>query len=135
FLISLFFLFISGNAFSQTDATAKSILDKVSRTYSSYKTIVADFTLEGDNAVEKSKFSEKGGGYLMPGTGNYKIETSQHALISDGQTQWTVLIDLGEAQITDVNPNDKSLNPANIFYFYQSGYSMMKLKDAVAGGQ
>lgn len=135
FLVSLFFLFISGSAFSQTDAAAKAILDKVSRTYSSYKTIVADFTLEGDNKVEKSKFNERGRVYLMPGTGNYKIETSQHALISDGKTQWNVLVDLGEAQITDVNPNDKSLSPTNIFYFYQSGYSMKKLKDAVVGGQ
>jgi len=135
FLLTLIILLISGQAFSQTDPAAKSILDKVSSTYSSYKTIVADFTLRGENDVEKSKFNEKGRVYLVPGTGNYKIETSQHALISDGKTQWSVLTDLGEVQITDVNPNDKSLNPTNIFYFYRSGYSMKKLKDAVVGGQ
>ena len=135
FLITLFVLLISGNAFGQTDLAAKSILDKVSSTYSSYKTIVADFTLNGQNSVEKSNFNEKGRVYLVPGTGSYKIETSQHALISDGKTQWTVLLDIGEVQITDVNPNDKSLSPTNIFFFYKKGYSMKKLKDVVVGGQ
>lgn len=135
FLIMLLILLFSGKAYSQTDPAAKSILDKVSSTYASYKTIVADFALSGENDVEKSKFNEKGRVYLVPGTGNYKIETTQHALISDGKTQWTVLLDLGEVQISDVNPNDKSLNPTNIFFFYKNGYSMKKLKDAVVGGQ
>lgn len=134
-LITLLVLLVSGNVFAQTDPAAKSILDKVSNTYSSYKSIVADFALSGTNSLEKSSFDEKGRVYLVPGTGNYKIETSQHALISDGKTQWTVLLDIGEVQITDVNPNDKSLSPNNIFFFYRKGYSMKKLKDAVAGGQ
>jgi len=134
-LLMLIVLLIGGEAFGQTDPAAKSILDKVGNTYSSYKTIVADFTLNGHNSVEKSDFNEKGRVYLAPGTGNYKIETPQHALISDGKTQWTVLLDIGEVQVTDVNPNDKSLSPTNIFFFYRKGYSMKKLKDAVAGGQ
>lgn len=135
FILTMLTVFSSISVFAQSGPTAKSILDKVSSTYASYKTIMADFTLSGKNSIDNSKFDEKGRVYLEPGSGRYKIETGQHALISDGKTQWSVLTDLGEVQITDVNPNDKSLNPTNIFYFYQDGYSMRKMNDEVAGGE
>lgn len=124
--------FIS-TAIAQSGATAKSVLDNASKVYSSYRTIMADFILQGDNKQENSNFNEKGKVYLVPGSGKFKIEMDNHAIISDGKTQWNVLLDLGEVQITDVNPNDKSINPSNIFNFYTSGYKMNKLGDAKVG--
>jgi len=115
------------STFAQSESSAKSVLDNASRVYSSYKTIMADFTLKGDNKQENANFNEKGKVYLVPGSGKFKIEMDNHAIISDGKTQWNVLLDLGEAQITDVNPNDKSINPSNIFNFYTSGYRVNKL--------
>lgn len=119
--------------FAQNESSAKSVLDKASKTYSSYKTIMADFTLQGENKQENSDFNGKGKVYLVPGSGKFKIEMNDHAIISDGKTQWNVLLDLGEVQITDVNPNDKSINPSNIFNFYTSGYQMNKLGEAKVG--
>jgi len=124
--------FIS-TAIAQSGSSAKSVLDKASKVYSSYKTIMADFTLQGENQQENSNFNGNGKVYLVPGSGKFKIEMDNHAIISDGKTQWNVLLDLGEAQITDVNPNDKSINPSNIFDFYRSGYKMNKLSDAKVG--
>jgi outer membrane lipoprotein-sorting protein len=120
-------------AIAQSESSAKSVLDKASKVYSSYKTLMADFTLNGENKQEGSFFSEKGKVYLVPGSGKFKIEMANHAIISDGKTQWNVLLDLGEAQITDVNPNDKSITPSNIFNFYTSGYKMNKLGEAKVG--
>jgi outer membrane lipoprotein-sorting protein len=119
-------------AIAQSESSAKSVLDKASKVYSSYKTLMADFTLNGENKQEGS-FSEKGKVYLVPGSGKFKIEMANHAIISDGKTQWNVLLDLGEVQITDVNPNDKSITPSNIFNFYTSGYKMNKLGEGKVG--
>lgn len=124
--------FIS-STFAQSESSAKSVLDNASKVYSSYKTIMADFSLQGENKQENSDFNGKGRVYLVPGSGKFKIEMDDHAIISDGKTQWNVLLDLGEAQITDVNPNDKSINPSNIFNFYTSGYQMNKLGEAKVG--
>jgi len=123
-LILLLLSSFSTIVFAQSGTSAKSILDKVSQNYSNYKTIKADFTLVGGNKQDNSVYSEKGKVYLVPGSGKYKIEMKNHALISDGKTQWSVLIDMGEVQISDVNPKDQSINPSNIFSFYEKGYKM-----------
>lgn len=124
--------FIS-TAIAQSNSSAKSVLDNASKVYSSYKTIKADFSLQGDNRQENSNFNEKGKIYLVPGSGKFKIEMDNHAIISDGKTQWNVLLDLEEVQITDVNPADKSINPSNIFNFYTNGYQMNKLGETKVG--
>jgi len=123
-ILLLFLICFSGNSFAQSESSAKTILDKVSKTYSSYKTIKADFSLVGTNKQDQSNYNEKGRVYLVPGTGKYKIEMDNQALISDGKTQWSVLIDLGEVQISDINPKDESITPSNIFNFYEKGYKM-----------
>ncbi|TCK84802.1 LolA family protein [Albibacterium bauzanense] len=135
FVLTFIFSTISfiSTAIAQNNSSAKSVLDNASKVYSSYKTIMADFTLQGNNKQENSNFSEKGKVYLVPGSGKFKIEMDNHAIISDGKTQWNVLLDLGEAQITDVNPADKSINPSNIFNFYTSGYQMNKLGETKVG--
>jgi len=119
---------------AQSKSSAETILNKVSKTYASYKTIKADFSLLGENKQEDSKYSEKGRVYLVPGTGKYKIEMANHALISDGKTQWSVLLDLDEVQITNVNPNDQSISPSNIFSFYEKGYKMRMLGETKVSG-
>lgn len=112
-------LFFCSNAFAQNNAEA--ILDKVSETYSSFKTIKADFILVGANDNGGS-YDQKGRVYLEPGSKKYKIETAEQAYISDGKTQWAIMKDIGEVQIADIDPNDKSISPSNIFSFYKSGY-------------
>ena len=126
---------LSVNVFAQNASTAKAILDRVSETYSSYKTIKADFSLIGENKQENSRIREKGRVYLVPGTGKYKIEMPNNALISDGKTQWSVLLDLKEVQITEVNPADKSINPSNIFSFYENGYTTKKTGETKVSGK
>src|SRR5690606_14778724 len=120
----ILFILCSATLFAQNGSSAKSILDKVSRNYSDYKTIKADFTLVGENKQDNSTYNEKGRVYLVPGWGKYKIEMKNHALISDGKTQWSVLIDLGEVQISNVDPTDQSISPSNIFSLYEKGYKM-----------
>jgi len=132
-LIFLILLSAILSVYAQNATSAKAILDKVSQNYSNYKTIKADFSLKGENLSDKSTYGDKGRVYLVPGSGKYKIEMENHALISDGKTQWSVLIELGEVQISDVNPNDISINPSNIFSFYNKGYKMNLTGEAKLG--
>lgn len=125
--------FLALSAFAQNDA--KSILDRVSKTYSSYKTIKADFALAGENQTEGSGYNEKGRVYLEPSSKKYKIETGDQAYISDGKTQWAVMKDIGEVQIANVDPNDQSISPSNIFNFYKSGYRTESRGSETVGGQ
>lgn len=114
----------------------QAILDRVSKTYSSFKTIKADFVLTGTNPNEgNATYSEKGRVYLEPSSKKYKIETGSQAFISDGKTQWAVMKDIGEVQITNVNPDDKSISPGNIFNFYKEGYQTVSKGTENAGGQ
>jgi|SRR5690606_14879765 len=127
------FLFIGFFAYAQNDA--QSILDRVSKKYSSFKTIKTDFVLIGTNNTEGAGYNEKGRVYLEPGSKKYKIETGEQAFISDGKTQWAIMKDIGEVQIANVDPNDKSVSPSNIFEFYKSGYRMTDKGSESADGQ
>lgn len=133
YIVTTFFLFLGLYAFAQNNAQA--ILDDVSKKYSSFKTIKADFILTGANEIESGAgYNEKGRVYLEPGTKKYKIETAQQAFISDGKTQWSVMKDIGEVQITNVNPDDPSISPSNIFSFYKTGYrTELKNQETVKG--
>jgi len=131
----LLMLCFAATAFGQSDSRTKAILNKTSETYSVFKTIKADFSLIGENKQENSNYNEKGRVYLVPGSGKFKIESANHILISDGKTQWSVLKDLGEVQISDVNPDDQSINPSNIFNFYEKGYKVGNRGETKVGGK
>lgn len=106
---------------AQTDAAAKSLLDKVSQTYAAYKSIQADFSL----AIKQSQqttHSESGTMVIDQKTGKYHISTGNEEIISNGKTQWMVLKDVEEVQITEVDPTAESISPTNIFSFYKEGY-------------
>lgn len=127
-------LFISLVAFAQN--SAQSILDQVSKKYSSYNTIKADFQLVGNNHTQgTAEYNEKGRVYLEPGSKKYKIEAGEQAFISDGKTQWAIMKDIGEVQITNVDPNDQSVSPSNIFEFYKNGYRVDDKGSETANGQ
>lgn len=106
---------------AQTDAAAKSLLDKVSETYEGYKTIQADFTITIQQP-QQTDHKESGTIYMEPSAGKYHITMSAQDLISDGKTQWTVLKEEGEVQVTDADQSSDAISPVNIFSFYNKGY-------------
>src|SRR5690606_23302861 len=120
----LLFMVIGNSAVkAQSTGSAESILNKVSAVYGGYKTIKADFLLKGE-ASDKSAFSERGRVYLVPGTNQFKIETPNNVIVSDGKTQWSVFKDLQEVQVTNYERNSQSIDPASIFTIHQKGFKM-----------
>lgn len=130
--------FIAGAAmpsYSQTDKAAKALLDKVSQTYESYKTIQAEFTLEIKQQAQQTNHTESGTIVMDKQAGKYRIAMVDQDIISDGKTQWMVLKDVNEVQITDVDHSSGAISPTNIFSFYQEGYKYVSSSDEHVGGK
>lgn len=120
--------------YTQTDAAARSLLDKVSRTYEAYKTIQADFSLTVKQA-QQAAHTESGKIAMDKTAGKYHITTGNQDIISDGKTQWMVLKDAGEVQVTEVAATSDAISPTNIFSFYKEGYKYVSAADEQAGGK
>ena len=121
-------------AHSQTDGTAGTLLRKVSEVYDGYKTLRAEFSVKIIQPHQTANHSESGMIYVDRRSGKYRITTSGQDIISDGNTQWSVLKDVGEVQITDVDPTADVISPTNIFSFYERGYKYVSSADERAGG-
>lgn len=131
-----FILIFSGlmSVNAQFDANSKKVLDKVSANYQSFKTLEADILLLVENPQQKT-YTSTGKLSLERMSGKFKIVLGGQEIISDGKTQWTVLKDQGEVQVTDADRDDNSLNPATIFTFYKKGYQGTYTGNSKAGSK
>ncbi|SEK33159.1 LolA family protein [Parapedobacter koreensis] len=120
-------------SYGQTDAAAKSLLNKVSKTYEGYKTLQADFTLAVQQPQQTNSYTESGTIYMEASTGKYHITTTSQDVISDGKNQWMVLKEAQEVQVTEVDHTSASISPINIFSFYNEGYKYVSAPDERLG--
>src|SRR3546814_6173952 len=67
--------------------------------------------------------------------GKYHITTGTQDIISDGKTQWMILKDIGEVQVTEVAPASDAISPTNIFSFYKEGYKYVSAADERASNK
>ncbi len=127
-------LVISMPVHAQTDAAAKALLNKVSKTYEGYKTLQANFTIAVQQAQQQAAVQvESGTLYIEASTGKYHITMDGQELISDGKTQWMVLKEEQEVQITEADNNSDAISPVNIFSFYNDGYKYVSAPDERVG--
>ncbi len=118
---------------AQTDPAAKAVLRQVSATYKGYTTLQASFTLAIQQAQQTDQQAASGTIYMQPATGKYHINTDNQDLISDGKTQWMVLKEEKEVQLTEVDNDSDAISPANIFSFYNNGYKYVAAADERVG--
>jgi len=114
--------------FGQSKQEAKTLVESVSKRYSAYKTLTTDFVLQQDG-----KILQKGTLILENASGKYKIKINGQTLLSDGKTQWSILEEVKEVQITDVAGMDGQISPKNLFSFFRKGYSMALGTDEKSG--
>lgn len=127
-------LFTVAKGYPQTDAAAKSLLDKMSSTYKGFQTVQADFTVVAKQPQQTTaNYSESGTILIAPATGKYHITMESQELISDGKNVWTVLKDANEVQITEVDNSSTAISPVNLFSFYTNGYKYVSAPDEQAG--
>jgi len=132
-LLLSFSVFVT-QAYAQTDAAAKSKLNKVTQTYQGYKTLRANFTLTVQQPQQASNYTESGTLSMEVATGKYRIMTDRQDIISDGKTQWMVLKEEQEVQVTEVDNSSETISPSTIFSFYTKGYKYVSAPDERSGG-
>lgn len=107
---------------AQFDKPSAEVLEKVSKKYQTYRTVTADIRLTilnsgGTEEIHQGTLS------MERASGKYLIRLAGREIINDGKTQWTVLTDQKEVQVTDADQDESQLSPASLFTFFQNGYS------------
>lgn len=146
--IFVFFLLIGLAAnctFAQNDkdATAKKILNEVSRKYRSYDVVKTDFTFTFEDRQAGTKDSQTGTLISRSKNNKFKVtiyspedkSTVTQEIISDGKSQWTYNKKDKEVELSDVDHSSDSFNPAQIFTIYEKGYKYVYNGDEKVDGK
>jgi outer membrane lipoprotein-sorting protein len=122
--IVLAVLMIAANLIAQQDQKAKEILDKLSQTTKSYKTIQIDFSFTLEN--KKNNVNQTNEGEVVLKGKSYRLHMPVFSMdiFCDGTTTWSYLTEAKECNISGVEDDKEgSLNPANIFTIYEKGFN------------
>ncbi len=111
-------LFMASALYGQS-GDAKAILDKMSETYKAMPGFEISFTQKlangmdgedsytGDAAVAKEKFF---------------VDFQGQLIFCDGPTLWTYIAEAQELTISNFEPDEQAINPANIYDIYKEGF-------------
>ncbi len=134
-IFSIFFIlaFTTQYSFAQDhDAKAKTILDDLSKTTKSYKTIVSDYVFTILNKEKKQ--TEKQTGKVQVKGSKFKLEIPGNLIVCDGKTIWANNKDANEVTIKNFDAtNEDQLNPSKIFTLYETGYKYKYINDEKVG--
>ncbi|MBC8005381.1 MAG: outer membrane lipoprotein carrier protein LolA [Verrucomicrobia bacterium] len=134
FIISVLFL-MAATGYSQQDAKAKEILEKVTKKTQSLPSIEAKFTFEMNNKAENIK--DKSSGTLVLKNKKYKLNIPQMGLevLSDGKTIWTYMLNANEVSISSADDaTDDLMAPERIFTIYERGFNYKYLGESTEAG-
>jgi outer membrane lipoprotein-sorting protein len=133
FLISIFSVFVLAG-YSQQDAKAKEILEKVTKTTQSLASLDAKFSYEMENKAENVK--DKSIGSIVLKGKKYKLNIPQLGtqITCDGKTIWTYMTNSNEVTIADLDEStDELMDPAKIFTIYEKGFNYKFISETVDG--
>lgn len=116
----------AGSVFSQgslgkNDPEAKTILDKVSAKFKTYKAVLSGFILEVKDAAGKIQGTKKGTVYMKGG--KYRVTLTGQEIFCDGQNIWTYDKAANEVTITKFDPSGAAITPQKMFTnFYDKDF-------------
>lgn len=114
------------------DPKAKAILDDLSKTTKTYKTISAEYGFTILN--KEGKELEKQTGKVQIKGDKFKLEIPGNTIVCDGKTLWNHNKDAKEVTIKNFDAtNEDQLNPGKIFTMYEKGYKFKYEKDEKVG--
>ncbi len=126
-ILTSLIIFSSILAFSQgKDNKAVALLDEVSKTAKSYKSIKVDFTYSMVNA--KAKINEGKTGSLLVSGDKYKMSAAGQMVICDGKTIWTYIKESNEVQVNTLENKDDALTPSKLLTSYNTNYKSKMIK-------
>jgi len=133
-LISILSVFVL-TGYSQQDAKAKEILEKVTKTTQSLASLDAKFSFEMNNKAENIK--DKSTGSIVLKNKKYKLSIPQMGLqvTCDGKTIWTYMVNSNEVTLANLDEStDELMDPAKIFTIYEKGFNYKFISETVEAG-
>lgn len=116
-------LLIAAISFAQSSANAKSILDKAYGVYENSKGIKMSFNVSTTDESGTAYQAQKGTA-LVKGN-KFKIEMSTIDTWFDGKTQWVMMKDLNEVNISNPSAEEiASISPLALLSMYKTGYTL-----------
>ena len=115
---------LATNLMAQQDPKAKEILDKLSLTTRSYKSIQIEFSFTLEN--KKNNVNQTNEGEVVLKGKSYRLHMPVFSMeiFCDGNTTWSYLTEAKECNISGVEEEKEgALNPANIFTIYEKGFN------------
>ena len=102
------------------DERSSKILRDLSKTYKTYKSIKASFTISIKN--KQANTSVKQNGTLYQKGKKFRVNMSGQEIYCDGKTLWTYLQDANEVQISKFDDKMMDISPREIFTIYEKGF-------------
>jgi outer membrane lipoprotein-sorting protein len=130
-ITTLGFVLIFFNAYAQGNKSGE-ILKKVSKTYKSYKTVKAGFTIEIKSKQSSRKSVQKGTIFIKGK--RFKVDMAGQEIYCDGKTVWTYLEGANEVQISKFDESQMEVSPSNIFTIYEKGFLHKFTGTSLEGG-
>ena len=129
-------LIVVMNLTAQQDPKAKEVLDKLSQTTRSYKTIQIEFSFTLEN--KKNNVNQTNEGEIILKGKSYRLHMPAFSMevFCDGTTNWSYMTEAKECNITGVEEEKGgSLNPANIFTIYEKGFNFTYIGEENQAGK
>jgi outer membrane lipoprotein-sorting protein len=134
FLITVFAL-LAMAGYTQQDAKAKEILEKVTKTTQSLTSLDAKFSFEMNNKAQNIK--DKSQGSIILKNKKYKLDIPQLGLkvTCDGKTIWSYMVNSNEVTISNLDDAaDEIMDPSKIFTIYEHGYNYKFVNESIDAG-
>lgn len=133
----LFILLLTAIAFQPVFAQnnvkkAKTILNKVSKTYKGYKNIKANYTVINENP-DKTKVTVNGNIWIKGKS--FKIDMSDQEITCDGDTIWVWQKEVNEITVKKYKPSKNEIQPSEIFNLYEKGFDYIWVEQVTEGGR
>ena len=127
---------LAGTVQAQQDAKAKAVLDKLSQTTKSYKSVQIDFSFTLENKAANVKETNDGSVAMKGKSYFLHMPALGTDIFCDGTTVWSYLSDANELNNSTNEPCDEgSLNPANIFTIYEKGFNFTYAGEETVAGK
>lgn len=127
---------ITTGLMAQQDPKAKEVLDKLSQTTKSFKTIQIEFSFTLEN--KKNNVNQTHEGVVALKGKSYRLHMPAFGMevFCDSKSTWSYLTEAKECNITGVEEEKEgALNPANIFTIYEKGFNYTFVGDESLAGK
>lgn len=129
-------LLMTTGLMAQQDPKAKEVLDKLSQTTKSFKTIQIEFSFTLEN--KKNNVNQTHEGVVALKGKSYRLHMPAFGMevFCDSKSTWSYLTEAKECNITGVEEEKEgALNPANIFTIYEKGFNYTFVGDESLAGK